>query len=151
MARVTIGIKHATKTKKGCRNSFAWLCLLPRLARSLASPGHLRRGMLHRTAFASTIATVNTRMATPSQTHLQIFCSMGILTGSPSPFRKPPNVAGCENESIPVAWFVDFNGCSCYRCHNSHLCALERVDNAADRPFNAFKEKSCSKIGFFQN
>jgi hypothetical protein len=56
--------------------------------------------MNHRTFFASTIAIVNTRMATPSQTHLQIFSSMGILTGSPSdpgahrPFN-PLNVKSC--------------------------------------------------------
>jgi hypothetical protein len=65
-----------------------------------ANPRHLRSGMLHRTFFASTIAIANTRMAAPSQTHLQIFCSMGILTGSPSgpgahrPFN-PLNVKSC--------------------------------------------------------
>ena len=68
--------------------------------RSLAIARAMRSGMVHRTFFASTIAIVNTRMATPSQTHLQIFSSMEILTGSPSgpgahrPFN-PLSVKSC--------------------------------------------------------
>ena|SRR6516164_618877 len=100
---------------------------LDNVARSLANPGYLQRGMLHRTAFASTIATVNTRMATPSQVHRQIFCSIGILTGSPSLFRIQ------SSETSRFQWR-----------------GLWIFDNAADRPFNPSVEKSCCKSVFFR-
>ena len=95
--------QHGNKDPESCNNSFAWFVSLATMSKAFR--GVCLGGAL---SFAITIASVSTRMATQSQAHLQIFCSTGILTGSPLRSRKPPNVAGCEKEPILVVWLCGF-------------------------------------------